>query len=41
VRDHPELRLAYSNCRALCASCHSRRTALDQGFARRLPRGGR
>ena len=38
VRDHPELRLSYSNCRAMCARCHSRRTARDQGFARRSPK---
>ena len=37
VADHPELRLVWSNLRALCHPCHSRRTALDQGFARRVP----
>lgn len=34
IRDRPDLRLVWSNLRALCRSCHSRRTALDQGFAR-------
>ncbi|HTE37526.1 MAG TPA: HNH endonuclease signature motif containing protein [Reyranella sp.] len=35
VRDHPELRLEWSNLRALCRSHHSERTAREQGFARR------
>jgi 5-methylcytosine-specific restriction endonuclease McrA len=30
----PDLRLTWSNLRGGCKSCHSRRTALDQGFAR-------
>ena len=29
------------NLRTLCHSCHSRRTARDQGFARRMPRAVR
>ncbi|WP_371135892.1 HNH endonuclease [Reyranella sp.] len=33
-RERPDLRLSWSNLRGLCKSCHSRRTALDQGFAR-------
>jgi len=32
VRERPDLRLAWRNLRALCASCHSRRTATDQGW---------
>ncbi|MCH8807568.1 MAG: HNH endonuclease [Planctomycetes bacterium] len=28
-RERPDLELAESNCRALCASCHSRRHARD------------
>jgi 5-methylcytosine-specific restriction endonuclease McrA len=32
VRERPDLRLVWSNLRALCASCHSRRTATDQGW---------
>lgn len=35
VRERPDLRLRWSNLRAMDASCHSRRTALDQGFARK------
>jgi 5-methylcytosine-specific restriction endonuclease McrA len=31
VRERPDLRLTWQNLRALCASCHSRRTARDQG----------
>lgn len=27
---HPELAFTDANCRALCASCHSRRTAIEQ-----------
>ena len=34
IRERPALRLAWSNLRAMCKSCHSRRTARDQGFAR-------
>ncbi|WP_432206025.1 HNH endonuclease signature motif containing protein [Brucella rhizosphaerae] len=34
IKEAPELRLEWSNLRALCKSCHSRRTARDQGFAR-------
>lgn len=34
VKDRPDLRLVWSNLRAYCKSCHSRRTAIDQGFAR-------
>jgi len=34
VEAWPDLRLEWSNLRALCHPCHSRRTALEQGFAR-------
>ncbi len=37
VRQAPGLRLHWSNLRAACKPCHSRRTATEQGFAR----GGR
>lgn len=30
IRARPDLRLTWSNLRALCHACHSRRTALDQ-----------
>ena len=30
VRQRPDLRLSWSNLRALCHRCHSRRTAVDQ-----------
>lgn len=30
VRQRPELRLVWGNLRALCKTCHSRRTAQDQ-----------
>jgi 5-methylcytosine-specific restriction protein A len=33
VEARPDLRLHWQNLRAGCASCHSRRTAVDQGFA--------
>jgi 5-methylcytosine-specific restriction enzyme A len=33
VRDRPDLRLQWENLRPLCKSCHSRRTAKEQGFA--------
>lgn len=32
--DHPELFFEHANLRALCTSCHSRRTAREQGFGR-------
>jgi 5-methylcytosine-specific restriction protein A len=35
VRTRPDLRLAWFNLRSLCKPCHSRRTAREQGFARR------
>ena len=35
IRERPDLRLRWSNLRALDRSCHSRRTALEQGFARK------
>jgi 5-methylcytosine-specific restriction protein A len=35
IATHPHLRLVRSNVRVLCQSCHSSRTARDQGFARR------
>lgn len=34
VRERPDLRLVWSNLRAMSASCHSRRTATDQGYGR-------
>jgi hypothetical protein len=34
VEERPDLRLEWSNLRAYCHACHSRRTALEQGFAR-------
>lgn len=34
VAERPDLRLAWSNLRAMCRPCHSRRTAREQGFAR-------
>jgi 5-methylcytosine-specific restriction endonuclease McrA len=34
IRERPDLRLVWSNCRGFCKPCHSRRTALEQGFAR-------
>ncbi len=33
-RERPDLAFDESNLRALCKSCHSRRTARDQGWAR-------
>lgn len=39
IAQRPDLRLAPSNLRVLCRPCHSRRTAREQGFARRGPRG--
>jgi len=39
VRDRPDLRLQWWNLRSLCHAHHSRRTALDQGFARGGKRG--
>jgi 5-methylcytosine-specific restriction enzyme A len=35
IADRPDLRLNWSNLRALCKPCHSRRTATEQGFARK------
>lgn len=32
-KTHPHLRLRWSNLRSRCHSCHSRRTAKEQGFA--------
>lgn len=34
VAERPDLRLTWSNLRALCKPCHSRRTARDQAFGR-------
>jgi 5-methylcytosine-specific restriction protein A len=34
LAEYPELRLEWSNLRAFCRPCHSRRTAREQGFAR-------
>ena len=36
VRDRPDLRLSWSTLRPYCHPHHSRRTALEQGFARRF-----
>jgi 5-methylcytosine-specific restriction endonuclease McrA len=38
IRDRPDLRLEWSNLRALCRHHHSQRTARDHGFARRATR---
>lgn len=35
IADRPDLRLDRTNLRVLCEPCHDRRTARDQGFARR------
>lgn len=35
IRERPDLRLVWSNLRPFCHPHHSRRTAIDQGFARR------
>jgi 5-methylcytosine-specific restriction enzyme A len=37
-RKFPDLALDRSNLRALCKSCHDRRTATEQGFASRATR---
>ena len=37
IVERPDLRLDPSNLRPLCTSCHSARTATEQGFAK----GGR
>jgi len=34
IAEAPELRLDFSNLRALCRPCHARRTALEQSFGR-------
>lgn len=34
IRERPDLRLSWSNFRAFCKPCHSRRTARDQAFGR-------
>ena len=34
ISEAPDLRLDRANLRSLCKSCHDRRTALDQGFAK-------
>lgn len=34
IKDYPEGQYEIENMRALCHSCHSRRTAKDHGFAR-------
>lgn len=38
ISERPDMRLTWSNLRALCKRCHDRRTAKDQGFARVLPK---
>lgn len=35
IRERPDLRLVWSNLRGFRKACHDRRTALEQGFARR------
>lgn len=35
ISERPDLRLEWSNLRAMSKPCHDRRTARDQGFARR------
>jgi 5-methylcytosine-specific restriction protein A len=35
IAERPELRLDPSNLRAACKPCHDRRTAREQGFARK------
>jgi 5-methylcytosine-specific restriction endonuclease McrA len=40
VRDRPDLKLQWWNLRSYCHRHHSRRTARDQGFARRKPSDG-
>jgi 5-methylcytosine-specific restriction protein A len=40
IEERPDLRLEKSNLRVAHHSCHSRRTARDQGFARRGAREG-
>lgn len=35
IRERPDLRLEPSNCRPMTKRCHDRRTARDQGFAKR------
>lgn len=39
VAEAPELRLDWSNLRAMSKRCHDRRTAREQGFARGRRRG--
>jgi 5-methylcytosine-specific restriction enzyme A len=39
VRERPDLRLAEFNLRPFCKSHHSRRTAIEEGFARKGGRG--
>lgn len=36
VRNHPELMLNWDNLRAMCHSCHSKRTANEQTHADKL-----
>lgn len=38
ISERPDLRLEWSNLRAMSKRCHDRRTAREQGFAR--GRGG-
>ena len=40
ISEAPDSRLDRSNVRVLCVSCHSARTARDQGFGVSGPRGG-
>jgi 5-methylcytosine-specific restriction enzyme A len=41
VRDRPDLRLEWSNLRAMAKRCHDRHTARGQGFGRKAPGGGK
>ena len=41
VRNRPDLRLDWYNLRAICKPDHSRRTATEQGFARKGDAPGR
>lgn len=34
IAERPDLRLSWSNLRSYCHECHSRHTAVTQGFAR-------
>ncbi len=40
IEERPELRLEWSNLRAMAKACHDRRTARDQAFGKSAPVGG-